>query len=65
MDPAETLRGPAGTTLEFKRDLPSPDRFPRPVAAFANTGGGVMPVGADLPVRIDDDGFDRMAVTWG
>ena len=31
MNLTETLREPEGKTLEFKRDLSSPERFPRTV----------------------------------
>ena len=37
MDLADALRKPESKTLEFKRDLSSPDRFLRTVVAFANT----------------------------
>ena len=47
MDLAETLRSPEGKTLEFKRDLSSPDRFLRTVVAFANTSGGVILIGVE------------------
>ena len=47
MDLAETLRKPEGKTLEFKRDLSSPDRFLRTVVAFANTAGGVILIGVE------------------
>ena len=40
MNFTETLREPEGKTLEFKRDLSSPERFLRTVVAFANTSGG-------------------------
>ena len=35
MNLTETLREPEGKTLEFKRDLSSPERFLRTVVAFA------------------------------
>lgn len=47
MDLAETLRKPEGKTLEFKRDLSSPDRFLHTVVAFANTAGGVILIGVE------------------
>ena len=43
----ETLREPEGKTLEFKRDLSSPERFLRTVVAFANTSGGTILVGIE------------------
>ena len=45
MDLAELLRRPEGKTLEFKRDLSSPQGFLRTVAAFANTAGGTILIG--------------------
>ena len=45
MDLAEMLRRPEGKTLEFKRDLSSPQGFLRTVAAFANTAGGTVLIG--------------------
>ena len=41
------LRRSEGKTLEFKRDLSSPDGLLRTVVAFANTAGGTVLVGAD------------------
>ena len=45
VDLAELLRRPEGKTLEFKRDLSSPQGFLRTVAAFANTAGGTILIG--------------------
>ena len=47
MDLIEALRRPEGKTLEFKRDLSSPDGFKRTVVAFANTAGGTILVGVE------------------
>lgn len=47
MDLTETLRRPEGKTLEFKRDLSSPDGFLRTVVAFANTAGGTILIGVE------------------
>ena len=47
MNLVETLRKPEGKTLEFKRDLSSPDRFLRTVVAFANTSGGTILIGVE------------------
>ena len=47
MNLMETLREPEGKTLEFKRDLSSPERFLRTVVAFANTSGGTILVGIE------------------
>ena len=47
MNLTETLREPEGKTLEFKRDLSSPERFLRTVVAFANTSGGTILVGIE------------------
>ena len=42
MDLLEALHRPEGKTLEFKRDLSSPEELLRTVVAFANTTGGVV-----------------------
>ena len=47
MNLTEPLREPEGKTLEFKRDLSSPERFLRTVVAFANTSGGTILVGIE------------------
>jgi predicted HTH transcriptional regulator len=47
----EFLRRPEGKTLEFKRDLSSPDRILRTIVAFANTAGGTLLVGVDNSTR--------------
>ena len=47
MNLTETLRKPEGKTLEFKRDLSSPDGFLRTVVAFANTSGGTILIGVE------------------
>jgi ATP-dependent DNA helicase RecG len=51
MDLAETLRRPEGKTLEFKRELSSPDGLIRTVVAFANTAGGTILVGVEDGTR--------------
>ena len=47
MNLTEPLREPEGKTLEFKRNLSSPERFLRTVVAFANTSGGTILVGIE------------------
>lgn len=47
MDLLEALKRPEGKTLEFKRDLSSPDRALRTIVAFANTAGGTLLVGVE------------------
>ena len=47
MNLIEALRSPEGKTLEFKRNLSSPDGFKRTVVAFANTAGGTILVGVE------------------
>ena len=51
MDLLEALRSPEGKTLEFKRDLSSPEGLLRTVVAFANTAGGVVLVGVEDGTR--------------
>lgn len=43
----ERLRQHEGKTLEFKRDLSSPDRVMRTLVAFANGAGGVLLIGVE------------------
>jgi predicted HTH transcriptional regulator len=51
VDLLDALRRPEGKTLEFKRDLSSPDGLLRTVVAFANTAGGVILVGVEDGTR--------------
>jgi len=51
MDLLDTLRRPEGKTLEFKRDLSSPEGLLRTVVAFANTAGGIVLVGVEDGTR--------------
>ena len=51
MDLLDALRRPEGKTLEFKRDLSSPDGLLRTVVAFANTSGGVVLIGVEDRTR--------------
>lgn len=51
MDLLEALRRPEGKTLEFKRDLSSPDGVLRTIVAFANTAGGTLLVGVEDGTR--------------
>jgi predicted HTH transcriptional regulator len=44
---AEILKRNEGKTLEFKRDLPSPDKVLHTLVAFANTAGGLLVIGVD------------------
>ena len=39
MDLVDLLKRPEGKTLEFKRDLSSPDGALKTIVAFANTAG--------------------------
>jgi hypothetical protein len=47
LDLLDALRRPEGKTLEFKRDISSPEGLLRTVVAFANTAGGVVLVGVE------------------
>jgi ATP-dependent DNA helicase RecG len=51
MDAIDTLKRPEGKTLEFKRDLSSPDGVLRTVVAFANTAGGTLLIGVEDATR--------------
>lgn len=51
MDLLDALRRPEGKTLEFKRDLSSPEGLLRTVVAFANTSGGVVLIGVEDGTR--------------
>lgn len=47
MDLVELLKRLEGKTLEFKRDLSSPDGALRTIIAFANTAGGTLLIGVE------------------
>ncbi|MBN2553129.1 MAG: putative DNA binding domain-containing protein [Spirochaetales bacterium] len=47
MDLLALLKRPEGKTLEFKRDLSSPDGALKTIVAFANTAGGTLLVGVE------------------
>ncbi len=51
MDLLELLRRPEGKTLEYKRDLSSPDGLLKTLVAFANTAGGVLAIGVENGTR--------------
>ncbi len=51
MDLVDILRRPEGKTLEFKRDLSSPEGLLRTVVAFANTAGGTVLLGVEDGTR--------------
>lgn len=47
MDLVEIVKRPDGKTLEFKRDLSSPDGALKAIVAFANTAGGTLLIGVE------------------
>ncbi len=47
MDLLELLKAQEGKTLEFKRDLSSPEGALRTIVAFANTAGGTLLLGVE------------------
>ena len=51
MDLVDALRRPEGKTLEFKRDLSSPDGVLKTLVAFANTAGGTLLIGVEDATR--------------
>lgn len=53
------LLRPEWKTLEFKRDLSSPDGVLRSVVAFANTAGGTLLVGVEDRTRHVRRGVDE------
>jgi ATP-dependent DNA helicase RecG len=51
VDLHELLKRPEGKTLEFKRDLSSPDGALRTLVAFADTSGGTLLIGVEDGTR--------------
>ncbi|MEO8291677.1 MAG: helix-turn-helix domain-containing protein [Actinomycetota bacterium] len=51
MDLEELLRRQESKTLEFKRDLSSPNPIVKTIVAFANTSGGLLVIGVDDETR--------------
>jgi len=51
VDLLDLLKRPEGKTLEFKRDLSSPDGALRSLVAFANTSGGTVLIGVEDGTR--------------
>jgi len=51
VDLIDLLRRPEGKTLEYKRDLSSPEGVLKTIVAFANTAGGVVLVGVENRTR--------------
>ena len=51
MDINALLASPEGKTLEFKRDIFSPEGIIRSVVAFANTAGGTIVIGVEDRTR--------------
>jgi predicted HTH transcriptional regulator len=47
VDLVTLLSRPEGKTLEFKRDLSSPEGVLKTIVAFANTSGGVIVLGVE------------------
>ena len=41
------VEAPRRKTLEYKRDLSSPDSILKYLVAFANTGGGIIVIGVE------------------
>ncbi|HKP95770.1 MAG TPA: helix-turn-helix domain-containing protein [Fibrobacteria bacterium] len=51
MDLLEMLQKPESKSLEFKRDLSSPDGILRTIISFANTAGGTLLIGVEDKTR--------------
>jgi ATP-dependent DNA helicase RecG len=47
----ELLGQPEGKTLEFKRNLSSPEKVLKTLIAFANTSGGIILLGVEDGTR--------------
>ena len=62
MDLVQLLTQPEGKTLEFKRDLSSPEPLLRTIVAFANTAGGVILLGVEDRTRRVRGVSDPMAL---
>lgn len=62
MDLVQLLTQPEGKTLEFKRDLSSPEPLLRTIVAFANTAGGVILLGVEDKTRRVRGVADPMAL---
>src|SRR5438105_2813750 len=50
-DLAELLAAHEGKTIEFKRDLSSPDKVIRTLVAFVNSAGGTVLIGVEDRTR--------------
>ncbi|MEK7761526.1 MAG: helix-turn-helix domain-containing protein [Nitrospirota bacterium] len=67
MDFLDLLKQPESKTLEFKRDLSSPEGLLRALVAFANTAGGILLIGVEdgtrhvVGVREPLDAEERLA----
>lgn len=62
VDVAALLKLNEGKTLEFKRDLSSPDRVLKCLVAFANTAGGTLLIGVEDGTRHVRGVQDSLAV---
>ncbi|SPF50245.1 hypothetical protein SBA4_4270004 [Candidatus Sulfopaludibacter sp. SbA4] len=51
MDLLELLRRPEGKTVEYKRDLSSPEGVSKTLVSFANTAGGALAIGIENATR--------------
>ncbi len=51
MNLLDLLKRPEGKSLEYKRDLSSPDGVLRSIVAFANTAGGTLLIGVEDKTR--------------
>lgn len=62
VDLVQLLMRPEGKTLEFKRDLSSPEPLLRTIVSFANTAGGVILLGVEDKTRRVRGVADPMAL---
>lgn len=62
MELVSLLSQPEGKTLEFKRDLSSPEGVLKTLVAFANTTGGTLLIGVEDGTRVVRGVKDVMAV---
>ena len=60
---SELIEMPEGKTLEFKRDISSPEKIIKTLTAFSNTAGGILIIGVeDKTKKISVRGYHAYAI---